>query len=867
MTDRSPPMPWRWEDCSKDPKYQQWRPTDNSFIDSHDRRSRLLMVTCIERSFQIKVLEQIFNLQNTHDAVFERLADSNWWKSHFWIKADQKPSLSEPMEVNFCICEAADAMPSGYHSLNKKGIIVESNRVGYAIFVRSNLDTHLNGQRRKIVAVMKQNLRPIDEQIKALDQVDHAPVFGDMDPERRKEVFGGNATNVAQGADYFELNIEAMSELPADEKRKRLEWIAKSFPLDAYQSEAFRRSTTAIPGGVHLIKGPPGTGKTSTALVIILSLAALGIKVLVSAGSNKAVDNLTYAIYKALQKHQQLQVWCGTFCRFRTPSYQIAVIRKDSATQQPIRRQGALSDVEEVISICQADSLVWSYVDSHCRDNTKCQDFKDLVALDRKDGLRIEEALKLKDIYEDLMGMVLEDCRVVATTLSTASEETLRLRFKPGYLICDESGQCVEGDHMIAMTMESIRAVTLIGDSNELPPTVASERRSTNEGALYLKRSLMTRLDEAGYPMSTLNISHRANSAILNWYNKTVYKDQLIPGPDNDKPERVGNAWDAFTTSRHHFHDKGLAKVRRLFISVTGRASQEKNSTSWHNQSQAEVAAQLHELYQGTTSGDKIKAEDVMILSPYRAQCQTVKKILGGPGGYYLMTKPGDQERNIGLIGDEQHLNVAMSRAMKVLVIIGNLGVWNRGSAKELSKRTHHKTLSRLLFDVMDKNHVLTWAGSRTVTETGPSMGYRYRSHIPGQRVSIAAANTQIESRLTDRMDVDDDDGCNHPVLASLPMRPTRVPLPLPLFPSRQERRRSLSPLRPSQPDHVAPSVRERSPRDELEDRVASLTRSLRHAAEDRRMKELELQLAKMKEDRLAEGLQEAKEQLRNRQN
>ncbi|GIC84550.1 uncharacterized protein Aud_000368 [Aspergillus udagawae] len=85
---------------------------------------------------------------------------------------------------------------------------------------------------------------------------------------------------------------------------------------------------------------PPGTGKTRTAVVIILLLMALNLKVLLVAGSNKGVDNLAEAVVAALSKHTPLQRWCGQLVRFRTPAYQLAQVRIDSANSDQ-RRLGA----------------------------------------------------------------------------------------------------------------------------------------------------------------------------------------------------------------------------------------------------------------------------------------------------------------------------------------------------------------------------------------------------------------------------------------------------------------------------------------------------------------------------------------------
>ncbi|KAJ9272359.1 hypothetical protein DTO212C5_1544 [Paecilomyces variotii] len=46
----------------------------------------------------------------------------------------------------------------------------------------------------------------------------------------------------------------------------------------------------------------------------------------------------------------------------------------------------------------------------------------------------------------------------------------------------------------------------------------------------------------------------------------------------------------------------------------------------------------------------------------------------------FLMAKPSDldERRSAGFVADSQRLNVALSRARKVLIIVGNLDVWNK---------------------------------------------------------------------------------------------------------------------------------------------------------------------------------------------
>jgi superfamily I DNA and/or RNA helicase len=118
--------------------------------------------------------------------------------------------------------------------------------------------------------------------------------------------------------------------------------------------------------------------------------------------------------------------------------------------------------------------------------------------------------------------------------------------------------------------MPSIKAVILIGDHEQLPPTVITDH-SNNEGARYLKRSLRERLYQAGYSASLLTTNYRNHPHILDLFNQHVYAGRLTAAPQTSNAgDRVGNVWDAFTRSHHHFYNFDLEGVRRLFIRRRG---------------------------------------------------------------------------------------------------------------------------------------------------------------------------------------------------------------------------------------------------------------------------------------------------------
>jgi len=73
------------------------------------------------------------------------------------------------------------------------------------------------------------------------------------------------------------------------------------------------------------------------------------------------------------------------------------------------------------------------------------------------------------------------------------------------------------------------------------------------------------------------------------------------------------------------------------------------------------------------------------------------------------MTKPSDDNGNRPrFLVDCQRMNVALSRAQQVQVIIGNLEIWNLACIQRLAKWTRNTFLIELLTDVTARGHTLT---------------------------------------------------------------------------------------------------------------------------------------------------------------
>ncbi|GKZ34345.1 hypothetical protein AbraIFM66950_004575 [Aspergillus brasiliensis] len=753
VTKCHPEIPWLWSKEERNREYKKWNPHTPVFFDDNDRVCRLLTASKNERYEQQRAIHQIYNPTRRHEAWCTE-SDVGLPNSTHLVHIKLKvagpnddggvvPRLVQGTKVHFEFA-LEDTRYTMETKLAEQGVVVECDSRADIVLRVTGPVPEFARVRSAIVTSAKAHMMRIDAQITALDEASRVVVFGDS-PGNAGQGFSLRRTLLAHGTElevgnqgHFTFDVRNISTVPAELQQQRLQHICNAFPLDETQRKAFIASLLEVICGISLIQGPPGTGKTSTAKAVVCAVAALGCKVLLVAGSNRGVDNLAEAVMKAHDQDERLRAWCGQLVRFRTPRYQL-----DRA------RGGESSNEGDHLRYAQAHVLALKYAKEHAASDKHAQSLLERLATDKQRRLSREERKGLKGDFEWCVMKVLEKANIVATTLSNASSDILRgSSFKPDFVICDEAGQCQEGEVTIALTIPTVRAVVLIGDPKQLPPTVLSEY-ATNEGALYLKRSLMERLYDAGYPCTMLMTNYRNHSQILDLLNSKIYCNKLRLGPSNDSEQRVGKVWDTFTRSRHFFRGLGVVGVRRLFISVTGIARRVNGSRSWSNQSQGLVAVQLLKHLYGfrTNNGQSIGPEDVMIISPYMDQRALVGRLMDeygvscrdnltmeaaqgqeAPVVIFMLTKPSEDASSVGFITDQHRLNVVLSRAQQVFVIIGNLDVWNKDGIQEIMKTQGRRgrLLVDLLYDVTSKAHTMAWYGEPTVEEEEPTQPVTY---------------------------------------------------------------------------------------------------------------------------------------------
>ncbi|QKX58552.1 uncharacterized protein TRUGW13939_05677 [Talaromyces rugulosus] len=312
------------------------------FIDDHERYFRLGMAMKREREEQRKVIEDVFTFDRTHKATIRQVGQEY---IHLQIIINSSyeelfkvPNINEGVKVDV---ETGDGFGLKFHGKTidvptDADLVVELKSLDVGDFLPdSDFEVKLN---------IKPNLTIVKNQIKAIKDASQKLVVGDTSETPgagfsllRTVLAHGSEVNT-QDPNYFVLDTAKMSGLEEHVIRDRLAVLEKTFQLDDTKRQAYTSSVRTIVAGVSIIQGPPGTGKTHVAVAIVVTLASLGLKVLLAAGSNKAVDNVSTAIAKFFHKHPQLKQWCGILTRARTPTWQLSLLRANSGNSVSPKR-------------------------------------------------------------------------------------------------------------------------------------------------------------------------------------------------------------------------------------------------------------------------------------------------------------------------------------------------------------------------------------------------------------------------------------------------------------------------------------------------------------------------------------------------
>ncbi len=487
----------------------------------------------------------------------------------------------------------------------------------------------------------------------------------------------------AQGRQRELRNIILGLELPekACEKDFRLE----DKRLNPTQVKAVRLALGAK--DFFLIHGPPGTGKTSTLTELILQFVNKGKRVLATADSNIAVDNLIlnlckhpgikivrighparvmeelerFSIFALFEKEESAKEISKSWEEIRK-----LIEKRDNFTKPiPSLRRG-LSD-EEIFSFGNkrkgARGISVKLMKS----------MANWIALNQEIDKRIQE---LKEKEKEVFNSIILGADVVLSTNSMVQSEFLK-DFYFDVAIIDEGSQQIEPSALIPLL--KAERFYIAGDHKQLPPTILSEKAKELENTLF--ESLINRFPDLSL---MLEVQYRMNEKIMEFPNKKFYQGRL-KASELVKNHTLGDL-GVKTPEKYKSILDPFIPVAFLDTSETNTYEfQPEGSTSYENYREADLVVEI--LEELCRMG--VAKKDIGVITPYSAQVKLLKQILlekelkievNSVDGFQGREKEviiisfvrSNEKGDIGFLNDLRRLNVAITRARRKLICIGN---------------------------------------------------------------------------------------------------------------------------------------------------------------------------------------------------
>ncbi|SCU97691.1 LAFA_0G12728g1_1 [Lachancea sp. 'fantastica'] len=511
-------------------------------------------------------------------------------------------------------------------------------------------------------------------------------------------------------------------------EKAEIEEVKSRYSLNNSQAEAIVGTVSCE--GFSLIQGPPGTGKTKTILGIIgfflstqRSLPAGVIKqpvdtvgagtsteqllqkqkVLICAPSNAAVDELVLRL-KGGVYDKSGKLFNPKLVRIGRPDAVNAVIRELTLEEQVDKKLGNKSyefshdptleqNLQKALGERRQLRQKLDPEDKSVTSDLSTDDITKIQLRIRELSRKVNELGKQKDDIRErnsvnyrnkevdrrkAQSRILAESDIICSTLSGSAHDILAsLGVKFDTVIIDEACQCTELSTITPLRYGARRCI-MVGDPNQLPPTVLSGAASN----FKYNQSLFVRMEKKCSPY-LLNVQYRMHPAISKFPSSEFYNGKLSDGPGMD------------TINLRPWHQRSPLGPYKFFDIATGKQEQNKKSMSFVNPEECRVAVELVENLLNHFENSYNFTGKIGIISPYREQMlmlrREFRRYFGAPVSNYVdfntidgfqgqekeiiiisCVRADDTKSGVGFLKDFRRMNVALTRAKTTMWILGH---------------------------------------------------------------------------------------------------------------------------------------------------------------------------------------------------
>jgi superfamily I DNA and/or RNA helicase len=402
-----------------------------------------------------------------------------------------------------------------------------------------------------------------------------------------------------------------------------------------------------------VVHGPPGTGKTTTLVAAITKLAReKNEKILVVAPSNAAVDLLSEKLSEAGLNVMRV----GNPVRV---SESLSALTLDGK----MKEHPAYKDIKKLkIQANEYKNMAHKYK----RNFGKAE-------RDQRKAL-FDEAHKIMKEVDKTEQYILDDLstkkQVVTATLVGSNHYSVN-KYEYDTVVIDEAGQALEPACWIPIL--KAKKVILAGDHCQLPPTIKSQEAAKKGLEKTLLEKLVEKHPEA---VVLLDTQYRMNEQIMAHSSKTFY----------------GNSLKAHNSVALHRILPDLTPLQ--FIDTAGCGFDEKleGTSSTNPEEAAFLVKRVEDLMENWQNNP---SPSIAIISPYKQQIQILNEYVKASSilkpyltnisvntidsfqgqerdAVFISMTRSNTDGEIGFVADTRRMNVAMTRARKLLVVVGD---------------------------------------------------------------------------------------------------------------------------------------------------------------------------------------------------